>query len=65
MKNIFLKIIELKFLLPSSFSAYIPLSVCIKTKQVTGSYLIGDHIDPPLYDSFALVISEDVKFGGT
>lgn len=51
--------------LPSSFSAYIFLSVCIKTRVVTGSNWRGDHIDPPLYLSFAILMSENVKFVGT
>lgn len=50
---------------PSSFSAYIFLSVCIKTRVVAGSNRRGDHIDPPLYLSFAILMSENVKFVGT
>lgn len=51
--------------LPSSFSAYIFLSVCIKTRVVAGSNRRGDHIDPPLYFSFAILMSENFKFVGT
>lgn len=50
---------------PSSFSAYIFLSVCMKTRVVAGSNRRGDHIDPPLYLSFAILMSENVKFVGT